>query len=372
MICEKIDSEMSRKISCILYKYPIPLFDGFIQFQTKHVTNKASMQEMSSIHSQISFIELYIKFEQSEVDQNIEREYYNSDSDKEFESNYDVVGSDGGEDQGDGTMQANVTNVTNALANQHLFEEPSFMRTLDLEAMHAPKFSEYMNIQENCHYGYGRLYCLQMCRLLGLDSNTITEVIKSLVEVDPSIKVKSVIAKVQSKFNYTISYRKAWLAKHKSVKKYSKVGKYRAKLWLCRNIQVNCFDRQNKVFEGREMPSGWSMPSISVDKDVTVDRIPCRHVFSFCVNQPLDWQVYVHDVYKMDPVRRVYRVRPRFVLNPFLRRVAKDRPRITCFLNEMDTRILRVPRRCRQCGVEGHSRNRYRQSGGASTSNNTH
>ncbi|XP_052114167.1 uncharacterized protein LOC127745470 [Arachis duranensis] len=43
------------------------------------------------------------------------------------------------------------------------------------------------------------------------------EAIRPLVEVDPSIKVKSVIVKVQSRFNYTISYRKAWLAKKKAM-----------------------------------------------------------------------------------------------------------------------------------------------------------
>ncbi|XP_016164550.1 uncharacterized protein LOC107607076 [Arachis ipaensis] len=52
-----------------------------------------------------------------------------------------------------------------------------------------------------------------------LDSNTIAEAIKPLVETDPSIKVKSIIVEVQLKFNYTISYHKAWLAKQKSVKK---------------------------------------------------------------------------------------------------------------------------------------------------------
>ncbi|XP_025703879.1 uncharacterized protein [Arachis hypogaea] len=50
-----------------------------------------------------------------------------------------------------------------------------------------------------------------------LDSNTVAEAIKPLVEVDLSIKVKSVIVEVQAKFNYTISYRKAWLAKQKVV-----------------------------------------------------------------------------------------------------------------------------------------------------------
>ncbi|RYQ79583.1 hypothetical protein Ahy_Scaffold5g107811 [Arachis hypogaea] len=111
-----------------------------------------------------------------------------------------------------------------------------------------------------------------------------------------------------------------------------------------------------------------------------VDRIPCRHVFACCANQRLDWQVYVHDVYKMDQVRRVYRARfrplgnpttwpayngPRFIPNPFLRCVGKGRPKMTRFLNEMDTQMLRRPRRCTICGAEGHSRGRCRQQGGA-------
>ncbi|QHO43549.1 uncharacterized protein DS421_5g163690 [Arachis hypogaea] len=152
------------------------------------------------------------------------------------------------------------------------------------------------------------------------------------------------------------------------------------------NIQVSCFDRENEVFEVREMPSG---VEYAVDLrqrrcdcgEFQVDRIPCRHVFACCANQRLDWQVYVHDVYKMDQVRRVYRVRfrplgnpatwpayhgPRFVGNPFLRRVAKGRPKMTRFLNEMDTRMLRRPRQCKQCGADGHSRSKCRQSAGPS------
>ncbi|XP_025670048.1 uncharacterized protein [Arachis hypogaea] len=52
-----------------------------------------------------------------------------------------------------------------------------------------------------------------------LDSDTVAEAIWPLVETDPSIKVKYIIAEVQSRFNYTISYRKAWLAKQKSIAK---------------------------------------------------------------------------------------------------------------------------------------------------------
>ncbi|XP_052117553.1 uncharacterized protein LOC127747556 [Arachis duranensis] len=116
-----------------------------------------------------------------------------------------------------------------------------------------------------------------------------------------------------------------------------------------------------------------------------VDRIFCRHVFACCANQRLDWHVYVHEVYKMDQVRQVYRAmfRPlgnpttwlayngsRFVPNLYLRRVTKGHPRMTRFLNEMDTRMLCRPRICRQCGVEGHSHSRCRQAGGASAGNN--
>ncbi|XP_052114414.1 uncharacterized protein LOC127745585 [Arachis duranensis] len=166
------------------------------------------------------------------------------------------------------------------------------MRSLDLEAMHAPEFPQYVNAAElpllpdgeftvgmefssreaviklmkdytirrgvdyrvhesepttfyaKCtQYGAGcdwlirvskmsRKFCWEIRRYNGshtctratisqnhskLDSNTVAKAIKPLVEVDPSIRVKSVIAEVQSKFNYTISYRKAWLAKQKAV-----------------------------------------------------------------------------------------------------------------------------------------------------------
>ncbi|RYR54314.1 hypothetical protein Ahy_A06g029570 [Arachis hypogaea] len=149
VICEKIGFQISKKISCMVYRYPIPVFGGFVQYQTKYVTDEASMQEMFSMYfesrGQISVIELYVEFEQSEADRNIEGEEYDSDSEEEFESNYEAVAPEGEEDQGDGVVAPNVGDVANALANEDPFEEPSFMRVLDLEAMHAPKFPEYMS-----------------------------------------------------------------------------------------------------------------------------------------------------------------------------------------------------------------------------------
>ncbi|RYR13414.1 hypothetical protein Ahy_B04g070428 isoform C [Arachis hypogaea] len=276
VICEKMDSQISSTVSCILYRYPISVFGGFVQFQTKYATDEASMQEIFSVYlesrSRISFIKL--------------------DSEEEFESNYEVIDPGVDEDQADEAMVADVADVANALANQQPFVEPSFMRSLDLEAMHAPEFPQYVNAAElplmpddeftvgmefssreavikamkdytirkgvdyrvhesepttfyaKCtQYGAGcdwlirvskmsRKFCWEIRRYNGshtctratisqdhskLDSNTVAEAIKPLVEVDPSIRVKSVIAEVHAKFNYTISYRKAWLAKQKAV-----------------------------------------------------------------------------------------------------------------------------------------------------------
>ncbi|RYR79436.1 hypothetical protein Ahy_A01g004248 [Arachis hypogaea] len=125
VICENVQSERARRVACILYRYPIQVFGGFVQFQTKYVTDEASMQEMFSMYienrSQLAFIELYVEFEQSEADRNILREDYNSDSEEEFESNYEVVGPDGDEDQGDGAVAPDMSDVANALANKMPF-----------------------------------------------------------------------------------------------------------------------------------------------------------------------------------------------------------------------------------------------------------
>ncbi|XP_016192437.1 uncharacterized protein LOC107633308 [Arachis ipaensis] len=181
--------------------------------------------------------------------------------------------------------------MANTLASQHPSREPFFLSALDVDAMNAPEFSEYINsnlvvvtksefvvgmkfssretviaaikdytifrgvdyrvceFEPTTFYAkcvqYGtscdwliraslikRKFCWVIRRYNGshtctrtrisqyhakLNSNMIVEVIKPLVEADPSLKVKSVIAEVQSKFNYTTSYRKAWLAKQKAI-----------------------------------------------------------------------------------------------------------------------------------------------------------
>ncbi|RYR70937.1 hypothetical protein Ahy_A02g005241 isoform B [Arachis hypogaea] len=125
------------------------------------------------------------------------------------------------------------------------------------------------------------------------------------------------------------------------------------------NIVVNRFERRNEMFE--------------------VERLPCRHVLACCTNQRLDWQVYVHNVYKMSEICKVYRSEfvtmgdpstwdryegAKVIANWTLRRVTKGRPKSTRYLNEMDSRDIRSPRRCTICGREGHSHSRCPQRAG--------
>ncbi|RYQ85672.1 hypothetical protein Ahy_B10g105252 [Arachis hypogaea] len=116
------------------------------------------------------------------------------------------------------------------------------------------------------------------------------------------------------------------------------------------NIVVHWFNRQNEVFE--------------------VERLPCRHVIACCANQRLDQKLYVHDIYKMTEVCKVYRFGftplgdpktwpayegPTLVSNLALRRTSKGHPKLTRYLNEIDSRDIRGPQICRLCGAQGYS-----------------
>ncbi|RYQ95155.1 hypothetical protein Ahy_B08g090210 [Arachis hypogaea] len=77
--------------------------------------------------------------------EDIDWEEDNNDSKEEFEANYVVY-----DENDDGDLAGNpaVQNEVEAIVSQHPFNVLSFMRTLDLEVMHVPKFFEYANIGE--------------------------------------------------------------------------------------------------------------------------------------------------------------------------------------------------------------------------------
>ncbi|XP_016185206.1 uncharacterized protein LOC107626824 [Arachis ipaensis] len=117
-----------------------------------------------------------------------------------------------------------------------------------------------------------------------LDSNTVAEAIKPLVEVDPSIKVKSVIAEVQAKFNYIISYRKAWLAKQKAVESIFRGWKasYEAlPIWF----EAMCHKEPSAVVHSETMPVYQGddlVPNIRVLHRVFWSYYPCIRAFRHC------------------------------------------------------------------------------------------
>ncbi|XP_052117570.1 uncharacterized protein LOC127747570 [Arachis duranensis] len=273
-LCNNIQSHILKRVSNLLYRSPVQVFGGLIQFQIIPIIDDASMQQMLYIYQQIRSHVPMIELED------------------EFEANYKV---DDKNDDGDLVGNPAVQDEANAIVSQHPFGVPSFMWTLDLEAMYPPEFPEYANtgegnvaaedgefsvgiefgsresvisaiksytISRGVDYtvyesepqtfyakckGYGagcdwliqaslirkkacweiRIYNGKHTCTMGtisqdhakLDPDTIADAIRPLVEADPSIKVKSVIAEVQGKFNYTVSYRKAWLAKQKDVAK---------------------------------------------------------------------------------------------------------------------------------------------------------
>ncbi|RYR67441.1 hypothetical protein Ahy_A03g013802 [Arachis hypogaea] len=407
----------------------------------------------------------------------------NNDSEEAFEANYEV---DDENEDGDWAGNPAVQNEANSIVSQHPFGVPSFMQTLDLEAMHAPEFSEYVNIGEGdvavedgkfsvgiefgsrdsvifaiksyiisrgvdytvyesepqtfyakCKgYGVGcdwliraslirKKGCWEIKRYNGkymctmgtisqdhamLDSDIIANAIRPLVEADPSIKVKSIIAEVQSRFNYTVSYPlsngawsppRAWhmfcirhiesnfLRRFKTSYLHKLVvntGYSRMEQEYNKNYQrlKERVQQAQEMFEVREMQDG-SIYTINLVQQhcdcghFQVERLPCRHVLACCANQRLDWKVYVHDVYKMYEICKVYRGEfvpmgdpstwdrykgTNVIANWTLRRVTKGRLKSIRYLNEMDSRDMRGLRWCTICGREGHSRSRCPQRAG--------
>ncbi|RYR37088.1 hypothetical protein Ahy_A09g042012 [Arachis hypogaea] len=247
---------------------------------------------------------------------NINWTVYNAKSEEEFEGTYHIVGltEEVGED--DIIVESNVTDVTNALASQHPSREPSFMHALDVDAMNALEFPEYIN----------------------------------------SSKHNNVIASIK---DYTI--RRGvdyWVCEFESTTFYAN-NKLQSNQQAAENIQVNLFDRKNEIFEVREMPSGIeyaieslvAMPLHVVRTNDLISNNTFMRARFKPLGNPATWPVYQG---------------PRHIPNQHLKQVSKGRPKITRFLNEMDMRDMRGPRRCRVCGGEGHSRSRCPHRAGSS------
>ncbi|RYQ84576.1 hypothetical protein Ahy_B10g103996 [Arachis hypogaea] len=304
----------------------------------------------------------------------IDWEEENNDSEEEFAANYEV---DDKNDDKDLAGSPAVQNKANAIVSQQPFGVPPFMRTLDLKAMHAPKFLEYVNTgegniaAEDGEFSVGIEFGSRDSVISVIKSYTIIRGVDYIVyESEPQTFYAKCKGHIGS--NFLRRFKAPYL--HKLVvntESFRRAG----------NIVVNRFDRRNEMFEVCEMQDG-TIYTVNLAQrhcdfgHFQVEQLPCRHVLVCCANQSLDWQVYVHDVYKMSKICKVYRGEfvpmgdpsawdrykgTKVIANWTLRHVTKRRPKSTRYLSEMDLRDMRSPRQCTICGREGHSRSRCPQ-----------
>ncbi|XP_052111628.1 uncharacterized protein LOC127743005 [Arachis duranensis] len=157
-LCQSIENGTLMRVSRILYRNPVVVFGGLIQFDTMPITDEGSMQNMFQIYRQNQMrhpqIELYVEFESVETEgiQNVldiedDRaavyEGIDSNSEENFEATYEA----GDEDEdGDVGVETTTENIVVHPSSSQPMNVPPFMLELDLDAMHAPEFLEYANI----------------------------------------------------------------------------------------------------------------------------------------------------------------------------------------------------------------------------------
>ncbi|XP_016195308.1 uncharacterized protein LOC107636302 [Arachis ipaensis] len=168
-------------------------------------------------------------------------------------------------------------------------------------------------------------------------TTNLVECINSILKGARNLPVLALVRATYYRLNEIFTRKSAETHERKRAGfNYSVFAQHRieANIQRAGNIVVHRFDRRNEVFEVREMPNG----------KVLVERLPYRHVIACCANQRLDWQLYVHDVYRMTEVCKVYRFEfvplgdaetwpayqgPTLVANLALRRTSKGRPKLT-------------------------------------------
>ncbi|RYR28689.1 hypothetical protein Ahy_B01g052847 [Arachis hypogaea] len=287
------------------------VFSDFVQFQITHVTDEANMQGMlSSYHqtrAQASIIELYVEFEKIDDEPNIEWMGYNTKSDEELEGNYQIIGVV--KNVKDDTMvEGDMTDIANALVGQHSFEEPSFMCTLNFDAMHALKFFEYVNIAP----------------VVAADSEFVVR-----MEFDSREVVIGTIKEytIQRGVDYRVYESEPTIFYAKCEASYEA---------LSTSFVAMVAKEPSIAVEWIEFLVAISLPVVRTNIGLEIVYItrfrPLENLTTWFVHQG-----------------------PRLVPNSHLKRVTKGRPKKSCFLNEMDMHDFRGPKHCRLCKGEGHS-----------------
>ncbi|RYR61969.1 hypothetical protein Ahy_A04g019254 [Arachis hypogaea] len=321
---------------------------------------------------------------------------YNTESDEEFEGNYEVVGLTKDVEEDEIMVERNVADVANTLTGQHPCREPSFMHPLNLDAMHAPKFPKYVNTgRSNGTWKYPRaihMFCIQhiASNFLRSFKAPLLQKLIYVLAYDGRHRWGHMTTKLVECINGVLKG-----ARNLPVTTLVKANFYRLNALFTRkrdeaeafirNIQVNLFDRQNKIFEVREMPSGLEF-AVNLclqhcDCGLSFRRIKFRVAMCLPAVQTSAWignsmctrftRLKRFERPLGNPTTWPVHHGPRLVPNFHLKRMVKGPPKKIRFFNEMDIHNLRGLRHCRLCGGEGQSRSRCPRRGNASASGST-
>ncbi|MED6145843.1 hypothetical protein PIB30_028949 [Stylosanthes scabra] len=129
-LCQSIEAHTLKRVQSNLYRMPVHLFGGYVQFDTMPVVNEVSMRQMFQCYNHnrahVPSIELYIEFEQvvadaaedvsySDVERQTVLEELGSGSEDDFEANYEVPKEE--EEGDDEAVDVGVQNARNTLAS---------------------------------------------------------------------------------------------------------------------------------------------------------------------------------------------------------------------------------------------------------------
>ncbi|RYR34683.1 hypothetical protein Ahy_A10g049682 [Arachis hypogaea] len=241
---------------------------------------------------------------------------YYSESKDDFEGNYEIDDPNVDGDDVDCINEPDVEEVANVPTSQHSFGEPSFMHTLDLAALNAPEFLEYVTtdspIVADGKFVIGMEFSSREVVVAAIKEYTIRKGVDYRVYVSEpmtvyakcvqygsncdwlirahNLPVTTLVRATFCKLNELFTRKRAEAeARINAGHVFSEAVMIRLETnqWASRKIQVSMFHRRNEVFEIREMPSG---QEYAVDLrrrqcdcgDFQVDRIPCRHVLACC------------------------------------------------------------------------------------------
>ncbi|PPS05152.1 hypothetical protein GOBAR_AA15508 [Gossypium barbadense] len=235
-----------------------------------------------------------------------------------------------------------------------------------------------------------------------LDSKTICTCIMPMVEDMPTIKVLVLIAEIQARFQYQVSYGKAWIAKQMEIEQlygdfdasYNELQGWIAAMRedamvanrrMARSMNVEVYSRRNETFHVIETINRRpGIPPRSYRVDLRNRRCDCRrfqtlhylcvHVVAACAKVSLNVDQFIDEVYTLEctlhlwenefpvlPDLSTWEVPPttfELVPDKGLRRNPKCRPQSSRIRNEMDIREKSDGQLCRVCRLPGHNWNK--------------